>query len=92
MANPKTSPSLYNYVGVAFVLAFFGMMLIAMVYNASEGLGAMRYGGFVYAMGAIATAFGFMTKEDNVAIGGIIGLNLAVVLDIGLNIGVLTSY
>ncbi len=90
MANPKPSPSIYNYIGLAFVLGFFGMMLVGGMWNAFGG--HMRFGGYMYAVGAVAVIFGFMTKEDTVSIGGLVGFNVAIMLDIALNIGVLTHW
>ena len=72
----------------ANMLALFTMLafLLLIAYAAFTGT---KMGGRLYLLGLAAIILGFWTKEDSVAIGGVIGLNFLVILDILLHIGLL---
>lgn len=71
-----------SIAALASLLALFSLIAYAVV--AGESLGIWLY---VFSMGAMI--FGFWSKEDHLAIGGIVGINLVIILDILLRIGLL---
>ncbi|MEA3200184.1 MAG: hypothetical protein QOE90_1612 [Thermoplasmata archaeon] len=71
-----------SIVALACLVAFIGVVAYAVA--AGVSLGAWPY------LLVIATmVFGFWSREDHIAIGGIIGLSLLIVLDVVLRIGIL---
>jgi len=71
-----------SILGLAFLFAFVALVAFAVASGKSLGI-------WLYALAFAAMVFGFWSKEDHVAIGGIMGLSLLVILDILLRIGVL---
>ncbi len=68
---------------LASLLTLFALMGYASIAGVSIGV-------TLYLLAIVVIFLGFWSKEDSVAIGGIIGLNLLIVLDILLRIGVLS--
>jgi hypothetical protein len=52
----------------------------------------IQLGPLVYIVGLGTVALGFASREDGVAVGGIMGLNLLVIADILLRVGVLPKW
>lgn len=48
-----------------------------------------RVGGLLYVLGLAAVALGLWAKQDASAVGGIVGLNIVLVLDIAMRVGIL---
>lgn len=48
-----------------------------------------RVGLPLYLIGILATGLGFWARQDAAAVGGILGLNLVLMLDIAIRIGIL---
>ena len=71
-----------SILGLASFVAMLGVLVIAMVTGDSVGI-------WLYLLSIAAMVLGFWSKEDHIAIGGIVGLNLVMILDIILRIGVL---
>jgi len=71
-----------SIAGLTSLVALLGLLAYSVV--AQESLGMWLY---VFSLGAMI--FGFWSKEDHLAIGGIVGLNLVMILDILLRIGFL---
>lgn len=82
MAQLRVHGNWKAIVGMASLVAMFG--LIAYSVAAQESLGLWLY---VFAL--LAIVFGFWSKEDHVAVGGIAGIFLVLILDITLRIGML---
>lgn len=74
-----------SWKAVAAFLVFV-LFAVALFYAA---LTRERLGGLLYVLAVAAIGLGMWSKQDSAAIGGIIGLNLLVVLDIALRIGIL---
>lgn len=74
-----------SWKAVAAFLVFV-LFAVALLYAA---LTRQRLGGLLYVLAVGAIGLGMWSKEDSAAIGGIIGLNFLVVLDIALRIGIL---
>lgn len=71
-----------SVVALALLLAFVGLVAFAIASGKSLGL-------WLYLVVLAVIVFGFWSKEDHVAVGGIMGLSLLVILDVLLRIGVL---
>lgn len=71
-----------SVAGLSSLLAF--IMLVGYAIAAGDSLGMWPY------LTALATiVFGFWSKEDVVAVGGILALSLLMILDILLRVGLL---
>lgn len=82
MAQLRVHGNWKSIAGMASLVAMFGLIAYSVV--AQESLGAWLY---VFAL--LAMVFGFWSKDDHVAVGGIAGLFLVLTLDIVLRIGFL---
>jgi len=71
-----------SIAALASLVALLGLIAYSVV--AQESLGM-----WLYVLSLAAMVFGFWSKEDHLAIGGIVGLNLVMILDILLRIGFL---
>lgn len=60
----------------------FGILAYSVVAHESLGM-------WLYVFSLATMVFGFWSKEDHLAVGGIVALNLVLVLDIILRIGLL---
>lgn len=82
-------PSLYNrpasYVALGLFVSFLGLIL----YGVYQGV---NLGELIYVVGIASFAVGFFAKEDAIAMGSIVLLNLLVMLDIFMGIGLLPSH
>lgn len=67
---------------LASLLTLFALMGYASIAHVSLGP-------IIYVIALAVIVLGFWSKEDAIAIGGIVGINLLVILDILLRIGVL---
>jgi hypothetical protein len=75
-------------LSILAAIAFFAFALLLIYATATH----VKLGWSIYAIGLVATILGFASREDAFAVGGIIGLNLLVILDIVLRIGVLKRF
>ena len=82
MAQMAVHGNWKSILGLASLVAMIGLTVYSVV--AGESLGIWLY---VFAFAAMI--LGFWSKEDHVAIGGIVGISLILTLDIILRIGVL---
>lgn len=82
MANPTLTAKPGSYVAAALFVSFLGLIVAGAILEAS-------FGWLIYLVGLAAIVAGFSTKEDVVAVGGIMLLNLLVILDIFMGVGVL---
>lgn len=71
-----------SIAALASLVAMLGLLAYSVVAHTSLGMWL-----YVFAFGAMI--LGFMSKEDHVAIGGIMGIFLVLILDIILRIGFL---
>lgn len=71
-----------SIVALACLVSFIGVVAYAVAAGVSLGM-------WPYVLVIATMVFGFWSKEDHVAIGGIIGLSLLIVLDVVLRIGIL---
>ncbi|GEM_PF-7088140 len=71
-----------SVVALACLIAFIAIVAYAVAAGRSLGI-------WPYALAMATIVFGFWSKEDHVAIGGIMGIALLVVLDVMLRVGVL---
>lgn len=67
---------------LASMLTLYGLMAYASFAHVSLGV-------MIYLIALLVLVLGFWSKEDSVAVGGIIGISMLVILDILLRIGVL---
>lgn len=79
------------------LMVLFGMMAFAVAGGLTHlpldasGVGTrVQFGLGLYLLSFVVIGLGFWSKEDVVAIGGIIALSLLIVLDVLLRIGVLS--
>lgn len=70
-------------VALASLFAFIGLLTYAIVAGQSFGV-------TLYLLAILAIGFGFASKEDTIAVGGIIAISLLSVLDVLLRVGVLS--
>ena len=82
MAQLTIHGSWKSVAALACLMAFVALLAYAIAAGTSLGI-------WLYALALAAIVFGFWSKEDHVAIGGIMGLSLLVILDVILRIGLL---
>lgn len=85
MADPRLRPRPASYVAAGLFVSFVGLL----VYGVWTG---ENLGRFVYVVGLAALVAGFSSREDAVAMGSIVLLNLLVMLDIYMGIGLLPGH
>ncbi|HVM45107.1 MAG TPA: hypothetical protein VM582_04150 [Candidatus Thermoplasmatota archaeon] len=71
-----------SILGMASFVAMIGLLVVALANGKSVGI-------WLYVLALLAIILGFWSKEDHVAIGGIVGLFTVMILDIILRIGLL---
>ncbi|MHB8586790.1 MAG: hypothetical protein ACYDDF_13265 [Thermoplasmatota archaeon] len=81
-------------VSILAVLALIAFLLLITygIYTAGILGQGVQLGPLVYVIGIGVVILGFASREDAVAVGGIMGLNLLVILDIALRIGILPKW
>lgn len=81
-----------SVIALTFLFAFTGLLIygVAGGFPPPEGKSVSMPGLLLYVLAMCAIGFGFWSKEDTVAMGGIIGLSLLMILDILLRVGVLS--
>lgn len=67
---------------LASLITMIGLTVVAVAAGESVGI-------WLYVLSILAMVFGFWSKEDHVAVGGIIGFFTIMMLDIVLRIGLL---
>lgn len=82
MAQLTTHGNWKSIAALASLVALLGLVAYAVVSGESLGI-------WLYVFSIAAMVFGFWSKEDHLAIGGIVGINLVLILDILLRIGLL---
>lgn len=82
MARLSVHGNWKSILALASLVAMVGVLIVAVVTKESVGI-------WLYLLAFAAMVFGFWSKEDHVAVGGITGLFLVLILDIILRIGVL---
>lgn len=78
-------------LGLIALVIFFLLMGYA-TYAAGFLDETIHLGPLIYLLCIGAMVLGFASREDAVAIGAVIGLNILVILDIALRIGVLPKF
>jgi hypothetical protein len=71
-----------SVVALTMLLSFVGVLAYAMAAGVSMGV-------WPYLLVILTIAFGFWSKEDHIAIGGIMGFSLLLILDVILRVGIL---
>ncbi|HET6404515.1 MAG TPA: hypothetical protein VFH78_07700 [Candidatus Thermoplasmatota archaeon] len=71
-----------SILGLASFVAMVGVLIVSLATGESTGI-------WLYLLAIASMVFGFWSKEDHIAIGGIVGLNVIMILDIILRIGLL---
>lgn len=69
-----------------FAFAVFLVFAVTLLFAA---FAQTRLGPLLYVLCLASIGLGFWAREDNAAMGGVIGLNLLVMLDVVLRIGIL---
>jgi hypothetical protein len=82
MAQLKVHGNWKSISALACFVALVGVLTFALVAHESVGI-------WLYVLAFAAMILGFMSKEDHIAIGGIMGIFLVLILDIILRIGLL---
>ena len=82
MAQMAVHGNWKSIAGLASFVALVGVLVVSMATGESVGI-------WLYLLSIAAMVFGFWAKEDHIAIGGITGFFLVMILDIILRIGVL---
>lgn len=82
MARLTEMRSWLSVFALASMLTFYALMAYASFTHTSLGIA-------IYLIAILVITLGFWSKEDAVAVGGITGFSLLIVLDILLRIGVL---
>ena len=82
MARLSVHGNWKSIAGLASFIALVGVLVVSLATGESTGV-------WMYILSIAAMVFGFWAKEDHIAIGGIVGINLVMILDIILRIGVL---
>lgn len=85
MAELTPSQRPWSYVAAALFVSFVGLV----VYGAYQGV---NLGHLVYGVGLAAVVVGFYSEEDAIVMGSIVLLNLVVILDIFMGIGLLPAH
>lgn len=87
-----------SIAALASLLTFFGLLLYASLMHlgpwhnlADPTIRAttVRLGMILYVLAILAIFFGFWSKEDTIAMGGIVGISLLMVMDVLLRVGML---
>lgn len=77
-------------LGLLALVIFFLLLAYGAYAAGYEGrAGEVKLGASIYLLCLGTMVLGFASREDAVAIGAVIGLNILVILDIALRIGVL---
>lgn len=81
-----------SVIALTFLLAFAGLLTFAVAGGLHDASKTARvyFGLILYLLAFFAIGFGFWSKEDTVAVGGIIGVSLLMILDILLRVGILS--
>lgn len=82
MAQMMVHGNWKSIFALASFVTLLGLLTFALVTHTSLGI-------WLYVFALLSMILGFMSKEDHIAIGGISGLFLVLILDIILRIGVL---
>ena len=82
MAQLTTHGNWRSITALACLVATFGVLAFSVVAGESTGI-------WLYLLSLATMVFGFWSKEDHLAVSGIVVLNLVLVLDILLRIGLL---
>lgn len=82
MAQMSVHGNWKSIAALACLVALVGILTYAVVAHESVGI-------WLYVFAFATMILGFMSKEDHVAIGGIMGIFLVLILDIILRIGLL---
>lgn len=82
MARLSVHGNWKSILALASLVAMVGVLIVALVAGESVGI-------WLYVLAILAMFLGFWSKEDHVAIGGITGFFLVMILDIILRIGLL---
>lgn len=82
MAQFAVQRSVASWLALITVLVYLALIAFAVATST-------KLGGILYLLGLAAIIMGFWTKEDNVAILGVMGISFVVILDILLHIGLL---
>lgn len=82
MARMAVHGNWKSIAGLASFVALVGVLVVSLATGESTGI-------WLYLLSIAAMVFGFWAKEDHIAIGGITGFFLVMILDIILRIGVL---
>lgn len=85
MANLELRAHPVSYMAAGLFVSFVGLILFG-VYQ------GVNLGKLIYAVGVGSFVVGFYAKEDAIAMGSIVLLNLLVILDIFMGIGLLPSH
>lgn len=81
-----------SVIALTALFAFLGLLAFAVAGGTAEASKDFRvnFGLGLYALALLTIIFGFWSKEDTVAMGGIIGISLLMILDILLRVGILS--
>lgn len=81
-----------SVIALASLFAFLGLLAFAVAGGTADASKDFRltFGLGLYGLCFLVIVFGFWSQEDSVAIGGIIGLSLLMILDILLRVGILS--
>lgn len=82
MAQLSVHGNWKSILALTSLVVTFGLLAYSLA--AGESLGI-----WLYVFSFAAMILGFWSKEDHIAIGGIVGINLVLILDIILRIGLL---
>lgn len=82
MARLADMSSWRSVFALASLLTFYALMAYA-------SIATISLGGTIYILAILVITLGFWSQEDSIAIGGIAGISLLVILDVLLRIGVL---
>lgn len=85
MADPTLDKRPVSYVAAGLFVSFLGLILFAAWKGVNLGL-------LVYAVGLATFVVGFYSKEDAIAMGAVLLLNVTVILDIYMGIGLLPGH
>jgi hypothetical protein len=85
MADPALSNRPASYVALGLFVSFVGLIVYGVYRHVNLGM-------LIYGVGLASFVLGFFSKEDAIAMGSIVLLNLLVMLDIFMGIGLLPSH
>lgn len=81
-----------SVIALTFLFAFAGLLTYGVaggLHDVAQGA-RVKFGLLLYLLAVFTIGFGFWSKEDTVAIGGIVGFSLLIILDILLRVGILS--